>query len=103
VFSFGKGTHGRLGQGNDLNKYEPILIEGLAEETVTSISAGCRHAGAITKEGRLFMWGFNFYDQLGIEEAERDMDHPVLVNQVSGARSISCGYFHSGALVDHDL
>jgi hypothetical protein len=49
------------------------------------------------------MWGFNFYDQLGIENSERDMDHPVEVVGIGGIPSISCGYFHSGALVDQEL
>lgn len=62
IHAFGKGTHGRLGLGNDLNTYEPTMIQDLANEKVVSISAGCRHAGAVTESGQVYMWGFNFYD-----------------------------------------
>jgi len=51
LYSFGKGTHGRLGLGNDLNTYEPTLIQELVPEKIVSISAGCRHAGAVTANG----------------------------------------------------
>lgn len=39
VWSFGKGTHGRLGHGNDKNVEEPKLIEKLNK--VVQVSAGC--------------------------------------------------------------
>ena len=55
MFSFGKGTHGRLGNGNDGNVYEPMLVKGLQGERVVAISAGCRHAGAVTESGSLYM------------------------------------------------
>jgi len=62
VYSFGKGTHGRLGHGTDDNEYEPRIIEALENERVTEISAGCRHAGAVTSNGKCYLWGFNFYN-----------------------------------------
>lgn len=62
------------------------------------ISAGCRHGGAVTEDGKLFMWGFNFYEQLGLGESERDKLHPSCV-RVGEVYTVSCGYFHTGALV----
>ena len=35
------------------------------------ISAGKRHSAAITKNGEIYCWGFNFYDQLGIGDKNR--------------------------------
>jgi len=99
VYSFGKGSHGRLGQGSNssqtanlLNNLddsvataaggisdEPTLIEGPLEKlVVTDIAAGCRHASCLSSDGTLFTWGFNFYDQLGIGYSERDCYEPTL-------------------------
>ena len=52
VYSFGKGTHGRLGigerAGDQENACEPALVETLKNEKVVQISAGCRHAACVT-------------------------------------------------------
>jgi alpha-tubulin suppressor-like RCC1 family protein len=65
VYSFGKGSYCRLGHiglENDMNIYEPKIIESLKNYTISKVSTGCRHAVAITDEGKVFSWGFNFYD-----------------------------------------
>jgi len=51
VFSFGKGTHGKLGIGPEVTNlpeqciHEPVQVKGLSK--IVDISAGCRHAAAI--------------------------------------------------------
>jgi hypothetical protein len=97
VWSFGKGTHGRLGHGNDLNMDEPKLIEGLPK--ISTISAGCRHGSAVSEAGELYSWGFNFYEQLGLG-TDRDFDRPEKVKAFKTQKvvNVSCGYFHTAAL-----
>lgn len=34
--------------------------------TVKRIEAGFRHSGVIDVNGDLYMWGFNFHNQLGL-------------------------------------
>ena len=47
----------------DFDPLETIpLFEG---ETIKSISLGLHHSSALTSIGRLFMWGLNYYGQLG--------------------------------------
>ena len=67
------------------------------------MSAGCRHSGAVTASGQVYMWGFNFYDQLGLQEGERDMDRPCLIQGLKNVKQVACGYFHSGALVEQEM
>lgn len=98
VYAFGKGSHGRLGLVSDKNENEPKLIETLKHEKIEQISAGCRHSAAVTSSGRLYCWGFNFYEQLGIGEGDRDYDKPTLVEQIGPVKMISCGYFHTVAI-----
>jgi alpha-tubulin suppressor-like RCC1 family protein len=52
-------------KGNE-NLFEPTPILGL--EDVCEIVAGCRHAGTINKDGSIYVWGFNFHNQLGLGE-----------------------------------
>lgn len=73
MWSFGKGTHGWLGHGNDKNVEEPKIVEKLSK--VVQISAGCWHSAAITEDGSLYTWGFNFYEQLGLG-SDKDFDLP---------------------------
>eukprot|EP00347_Sterkiella_histriomuscorum_P016506 403352920 len=130
VYAFGKLSHGRLGVGNgqNLNQQktnqlkqsiqnqtyqstegsndciaEPQLLQSLSQsEKVVQISAGCRHAACVTDSGKLYAWGFNFYEQLGLGDSEKDFDVPTKVSkglQSSKVKFVSCGYFHTGALV----
>jgi len=106
VYSFGKPSYYRLGQGEiskDENIYEPTLMESLKNEKIVDISAGCRHGACINGKGEIFCWGFNFYDQLGLGDSERDYSKPTKVAKLEGhfARMVSCGYFHSGAILDN--
>ena len=66
VYSFGKLSHGRLGlgqskpladDGNNDFLPEPRLIDSLTNEKIVQISAGCRHAAAVS--GNYF--SHNFY------------------------------------------
>ena len=101
VFAFGKGAHGRLGVGDEDNHYEPTLISTLANEEIVEICAGCRHAGAVSASGKLYTWGFNFYEQLGIGEGDRDFNTPTLVENIESVKKLAFGYFHSGVLISN--
>jgi len=47
------------------NGYEMKGELGLKGQKVTAIRAGSQHMGALTKEGKLFTWGYNDFGQLG--------------------------------------
>eukprot|EP00359_Climacostomum_virens_P006452 CAMPEP_0204902852 /NCGR_PEP_ID=MMETSP1397-20131031/3921_1 /ASSEMBLY_ACC=CAM_ASM_000891 /TAXON_ID=49980 /ORGANISM="Climacostomum Climacostomum virens, Strain Stock W-24" /LENGTH=1040 /DNA_ID=CAMNT_0052071421 /DNA_START=20 /DNA_END=3139 /DNA_ORIENTATION=- len=101
VYSFGKGSHGRLGLGSDEDRSKPTMLKSLSSERVVQVSAGCRHSGAVTESGKLYMWGFNFYEQLGLQGGDRDIDRPTAIRGLSGVQSVSCGYFHTGTVISN--
>ena len=70
VFSWGAGEYGQLGNmsmvrslllPNEITSYFPLL----EQEVVVKVFAGGGQSGAITSLNRVFVWGYNFYGQLG--------------------------------------
>lgn len=120
LFSFGKGSNGRLGVGqlegaddtqsngssssNLPSVSSPTLIATTlsAFKNIVHVDSGCRHAAALTDKGEMFTWGFNYYDQLGTGASEHDEIVPVRCKLPQSIRiaQVSCGYFHSAALAD---
>ncbi len=71
VFTWGYNGYGNLGNGNEENQSSPIDITStfnlLPTEVIINISTGgYAHCLAITSEGRVFTWGYNYDGQLGI-------------------------------------
>ena len=69
VFSWGSNLYGQLGDGTTIDKIDPTDITSNFDlnplETIDKLMAGGNHAIAITSTGRLFIWGSNFFGQLG--------------------------------------
>jgi alpha-tubulin suppressor-like RCC1 family protein len=58
VFMWGNNYFGRLGLGDEDNRYEPCLVGGvLSDVFVTSLSCGGYHTMAVDRSGRLWVWG----------------------------------------------
>jgi len=65
VFTFGAGGSGRLGHGNDKNRWKPTLISALEFEKIVSIAAGFAHSVALSDEGHVYTWGSGKMGRLG--------------------------------------
>ncbi|XP_043705008.1 ultraviolet-B receptor UVR8 [Telopea speciosissima] len=81
VYSWGRGTFGRLGTGKDNDELLPVRIEFdistkmklCAEKSVVrerpkfvEIAAGAYHSLALEDDGSVWCWGYNVYGQLGL-------------------------------------
>lgn len=107
VFTWGYNSSGELGDGTKINKLVPTDITSRFnlnnEEKIVIISMKYWHMGAITSEGRLFMWGNNERGQLG-NDSISDRNTPVditshfLLNPEEKILSLSVGLNHSAAL-----
>lgn len=58
----------------DMSPPEEILVE--------SASCGSRHTAAVTRDGRLYTWGFGQWGQLGHRD-QWTKDHPTRVDSFS--------------------
>jgi len=80
---------GELGLGEtEIGNYQDaqaVLYKG----KVAQISAGVAHASAVTKEGRLLVWGSNRQNQLGYPSKLREVYRPVFFGGLIEGTSIT--------------
>jgi alpha-tubulin suppressor-like RCC1 family protein len=97
VLSFGDNRYYQLGTGESPDyRYKPVVIEQLNDKNIVQIAAGGYHSFALTSSGKVYGWGWNAYQQLGIQESV-NVSTPVLIDtlQAYTIKSISCGWIHS--------
>lgn len=73
VFSWGRGTFGRLGTGKESDELYPVQVEfdsakrrGGERPKFIGVSAGAYHSLALEDDGSIWSWGYNTYGQLGL-------------------------------------
>ncbi|KFZ26634.1 MAG: Regulator of chromosome condensation (RCC1) repeat protein [Candidatus Izimaplasma bacterium HR2] len=107
IFTWGINAQGQLGDGTTTNSNIPIEITSNfylnPDETFVSISAGGNHSSVITSEGRVFMWGYNTFGQLGDgTDTQRNLPVDITDNfNLIGEEiieNISLGGSHSSAV-----
>ncbi|OQR96682.1 hypothetical protein ACHHYP_13804 [Achlya hypogyna] len=65
VYSWGSGSNGKLGHGDEDNRDIPTQIANLSGKVVRDVRAGCEHTTAITTAGEMFTWGHSDSGRLG--------------------------------------
>ncbi|MCD9645111.1 hypothetical protein HAX54_033787 [Datura stramonium] len=72
VYSWGRGTFGRLGTGSEADHLFPVRInfspadsDGDKRVKIVGIAAGAYHSLAVSDDGSVWGWGYNVYGQLG--------------------------------------
>ncbi|HBA97217.1 MAG TPA: hypothetical protein DCZ23_03815 [Lachnospiraceae bacterium] len=100
LYMWGNNSVGCLGDGTNTDKHTPVKVLN----NVASVSLGDEYrsnysgyredgeSGAVTKDGSLYMWGSNYYLQLGIESTDRP------TKMFDNVISVSLGGKHSGAV-----
>ncbi|KAK1408004.1 hypothetical protein QVD17_39633 [Tagetes erecta] len=66
VYSWGRGTFGRLGTGSETDQHAPLNIQ-FNSTKIVAISAGAYHSLALADDGSVWSWGYNSYGQLGVD------------------------------------
>ena len=100
MWSFGWNNRfetGRGGIGHGHTKWpKPVKVKGNLQ--VSSVTACNGRCGALTKQGRVYTWGFGRHGALGHGETE-DTPEPRLIEalKVFEIQSLSCGWCHMGA------
>jgi hypothetical protein len=100
IYCWGDGSLGQIGDGNKLDRYNPVFIERLTSNVV-SIVAGQYHTCSLTEGGEVKCWGWNGYGQIGDGTFENALD-PIIVEFEGGSSAvgIAVGGQHSCAILD---
>ncbi len=117
LYIWGDNAYGQFGNGksdgDDLNFDEetdsnvPVKIM----DDAAYVSIGGNHSAAITTNGSLYMWGDNYYGQLGnggsggsLGQFDKGIDNNKPMKIMDNVISVSLGYYHSAAITaDGDL
>lgn len=102
VFAWGSDSSGQLGHqlGNTL-QVVPKLVKGVAGAHIVQIACGDKHSLALSDGGDIYVWGYNYYGQLGLgKEAGTTEPKPRVIQSLGGIpiSLIACGGNHSFAL-----
>jgi inhibitor of Bruton tyrosine kinase len=65
VYSWGSGANYQLGTGSTENHSLPVRLDAFDGEEVVALSAAKFHSCAVTRDGKLYTWGWGRGGRLG--------------------------------------
>uniref|UniRef100_W8AHF9 HECT-type E3 ubiquitin transferase n=1 Tax=Ceratitis capitata TaxID=7213 RepID=W8AHF9_CERCA len=67
LYTWGRGTYGRLGHGNSDDKLTPTLVHALRDHCIIDVALGSgdSHTLCLNAEGLVYAWGDGDYGKLG--------------------------------------
>ena len=86
VLTWGYNEHGRLGLGDESDRLQPTLVEGLP--AIVAVSCGDKHTLALTDDGHVYGWGYTSAGRTGAAVSRRKQRTPVIVPGVGNATKI---------------
>lgn len=99
IFSWGQGSGGRLGHGDENDVFFPKLINALDGSDIDSVACGEFHSCAVTNSGDLYTWGDGIlsHSLLGHVSEVSHWTPQWVCGQMVGIHvsSISCGPWHT--------
>ena len=101
MYSWGRGSHGKLGHGTTDNLTSPQLVNEFVLKRVIDVDAGYWQSVALTDEGEVYAWGSSNNGQLGLgDEQTENALVPVPVPFFVGQKitQICCADGHCAAI-----
>lgn len=103
VYAWGDGFAGQLGNGSSSSSSTPVQVVGGAQggEFLTGIKqihSSVDAVLALTEDGTVYSWGYNFHGDLGIGFKSDDSSKPVRVSMPAAAGPVAkvAGGAHNG-------
>ncbi|XP_045909587.1 alsin-like isoform X3 [Micropterus dolomieu] len=102
VWSWGRGSEGQLGHGDQLARLQPLCIKSLTGEEVIKVAAGSHHSMALTAHCQVYSWGSNMCGQLGHVNSPVTVPQQAKLSEDLRVWDLSAGQSHSLLLADGD-
>ena len=90
IWSFGGGSYGQLGLGDQVDRFKPTQIANLKAKFV---ACGWDHTMIIDSQGNVWSFGNNSEGQLGLGN-KKERPHPTQIPNLK-ARAVGCGNTHT--------
>ncbi|XP_055600343.1 probable E3 ubiquitin-protein ligase HERC2 isoform X2 [Uranotaenia lowii] len=99
LFTWGRGTYGRLGHGNSDDKFIPTQVQALKSYRIVDVALGSgdAHSMCVSDTGLLFAWGDGDFGKLGNGSCNGS-PIPVQIETLSNVARIYSGSQFSVAL-----
>jgi Alpha-tubulin suppressor and related RCC1 domain-containing proteins len=109
IIAWGLNNYGQLGDGTTVNKTVEfnnngnIYVEAQTTNSILTdaikVRAGRDHTIGIKNDKTVWTWGRNNIGQLGLSYRDESVhSFPTKINDLSGIKDVSAGWFHSVAL-----
>ncbi|XP_032222416.2 ultraviolet-B receptor UVR8 isoform X3 [Nematostella vectensis] len=102
IYTWGEGTNGMLGHGEDTQEAHPHVVEALLGKDIRKVACGATHTLALSKDGEVFSWGSGYGGRLG-QGHLRDRFTPIRICGLESLNltQVACNEFHSAAVCDN--
>lgn len=99
LYTWGNGSTGMLGHGENAEENVPKVVEALQSKDVKKVVCGTTHTVVLTNEGEVFSWGSGYGGKLG-QGHLRDRSTPLRVAALKEMKmtTIACHEFHTAAV-----
>jgi len=103
-YTWGFNRDGQLGFGDENIRSNPTLLTLPKQERISFITCGYSHVLCLTENNLCYVWGFNYYGQLGLGH-KNNVSSPALLSLPDNERIsfIACGYGHTLCLTENNL
>lgn len=101
LYTWGKGSYGRLGHGFTKDVYKPEQVEELVNKYIEVAYLGAYHTFAVTTDQEIFAWGGCSFGKLGVRgKNSGNLILPTLISKFTSKSIIelSAGPYHTMAL-----
>lgn len=100
LYTWGRGTFGRLGHNNSDDKNVPTLVQALKQYKVIDVTLGSgdSHTLCVTDTGNVFTWGDNEFGKCGYGQNSSGSQVPILIENLNNIFKVYSGSQFSVAL-----
>lgn len=91
VWAWGDNSQGQLGQGSVSTTPQASPVQVANITFVKSISAGPSTSGAVRSDGSLWLWGYNYNNDLGLSATLTQITLPTQMTGLPLAKAVSMG------------